>query len=110
MGRVLPPLQDPRADQGAQPRGQGVARGPGALDHLVEPPGPEEDLADGQQRPLLSYDLQRAGYGTDPRLCRCRCHEPSIPRKSDFWTHKEAAGYSESRNRTEAAPGGCHDE
>ena len=39
--------------------GQGVARRPGAADHLVEPAVAEEDLAHGQQGPLLADEVGR---------------------------------------------------
>src|ERR1035437_2874258 len=86
MLAVRPALQDARAHQGAEPRGQGVARSPGALDHLVEPAVTEKDLAHGEQRPLLPDDLQGAGDRTDPGLRRCGHHRLIIPPKSDFWT------------------------
>lgn len=77
-GRMLgvgPPLEHARAHQGAEPGGQGVARGPGALNHLVEPPVAEEDLADGEQRPFLPHDVKGAGDGTGPGLRRCGRHD-----------------------------------
>jgi hypothetical protein len=75
MLRVRPALQHARAHQRTEPGGQSVARSPGALDHLIEPPVAEEDFADGEQRPLLSHDLQGAGDGTGPGLRRCGRHE-----------------------------------
>ena len=59
---VLPPLQDPRGDQRAQPGRQRVARRSGAPDHLVELAVAEEDLAHGEQRPLLPDDVERARH------------------------------------------------
>ena len=53
---VLPALEDARADERAQPGGQGVARRAGPADHLVEPAVAEEHLADREQRPLLADD------------------------------------------------------
>jgi hypothetical protein len=76
-GRVLavaPSLQDAGADQGAEAGRQRVARRPGAVHHLVEPAVAEEDLAHGQQGPLLADDVQRAGDRAGPRLGRSNSH------------------------------------
>src|SRR5580693_2716529 len=86
-GRVLgvrPALEDSGADQGAQAGGQGVARRPGLADHLVEPPVAEEDLADGQQCPLLADDIQGA---SDRAGSRFGGHVRSLPHQLVFWTH-----------------------
>ena len=88
-GRVLgvrPALQDPGADQGAQAGGQRVARRPGAAHHLVEPAVAEEDLADGQQGPLLADDVQGAGDRAGPRLGRLLMIR-ILPHQLVFWTH-----------------------
>jgi hypothetical protein len=76
-GRVLgvrPALEDPGADQGAQAGGQGVARRSGLADHLIEPAVAEEDLADGQQGPLLAHDIQGAGDRAGSRFGGGRTH------------------------------------
>jgi hypothetical protein len=86
-GRMLgvgPALQHARAHQGAEPGGQGVTRGAGALDHLIEPPVAEEDLADGEQCPFLPHDVQGTGDGTDPGLRRCGRHELILPCRVRF--------------------------
>ena len=62
------PLQDPDGGQGAQPRRQRVARRPGAPDHLIERAVAEEDLAHGEQCPLLANDVQRARHRAGTRL------------------------------------------
>jgi hypothetical protein len=77
-GRVLgigPSLQDPGADQGAEPGRERVARGSGAVHHLVEPAVAEEDLADGEQGPFLADDVQGAGDRAGPWLGRDTSHK-----------------------------------
>ena len=80
MLAVRPPLEDPGADQGAEPGREGVPRRPGAAHHLVELAVAEEDLPDGQQRPLLAHDVQGAGDGAGPRFGRDIRHAVSLPR------------------------------
>jgi len=65
---VAPALQDPGAGQGAEAGRQRVAGRAGAVHHLVEPAVAEEDLADGQQGPLLADEVQGAGDRAGSRL------------------------------------------
>ena len=74
MLAVRPPLEDPGADQGAEPGRERVPRRPGAAHHLIELAVAEEDLPHGQQRPLLADDVQGAGHGAGPRLGRDTHH------------------------------------
>src|SRR6185437_15949910 len=80
-----------------------VARRAGAAHHLVEPAVAEENLADREQRPLLSHDVQGAGdragtgFGTG--------HEAMIPPKLDFWTQWRVMSSGGSRSRTNALGG-----
>src|SRR3954463_1321185 len=71
--------QDAGLDQRAEPRCQRVSRCSGAPDHLVEAAVAQEDLAYGQQCPLLTHYLERARDGADAGCRRC-CHVPSITR------------------------------
>ena len=50
---VRSPLEDPGADQGAEPGGERVARRAGPAHHLIESAVAEEDLPHGEQGPLL---------------------------------------------------------
>jgi hypothetical protein len=78
-GRVLvitASLEDARADQRAETGRQGVARRTGAMHHLIKPAVAEEDLAHGEQGPLLADDVQGAGDRAGPRLGRNASHEP----------------------------------
>src|SRR5581483_4644414 len=55
------PAQDARLDEPVQAVGQHVAGDAEALLELAEPPDPEEDVADDQQRPPLPDELERPG-------------------------------------------------
>ena len=96
-------LQDAGVDQRAEPGGQRVPRRSGAPDHLVEAAVAQEDLADGQQCPLLADHLERAGDGADAGLRRCG-HVASLPRSVRYLDGLTPAGYRASRIRTH--PGG----
>src|SRR4051794_13673067 len=98
---VLAALEDPGGDQRAEPGGQGVPRCSGAPDHLVEAVVAEEDLADGQQRPLLADDLEGAGDGADAGLRWCG-HDSSLPRSVRNLDELVRRGYRASRIPTQS--------
>ncbi len=100
MLAVRPPLEDPGADQGPKPGGEGVTRRASATHHLIEPAVAEENLPYGQQGPLLAHDVQGAGDGAGPRLGRVGRHNASLPHQLDLWTQCPATGYGKSRFRT----------
>jgi hypothetical protein len=59
--RKQPPLDDPVPLQLAQPEAQNVGRDPGqALAEIREPLGPERELADDEQRPALTDEIECA--------------------------------------------------
>src|SRR3954451_12389075 len=62
--RVLPPLDNTNVLQSAQPPCEDVARCSGVAGDVAEPPHPEEQLADHQERPLLADNLESAGDRT----------------------------------------------
>ena len=70
-----------------------VSRGAPVLpDHLVEPAVAEEDLAHGEQGPLLAHDLERAGDGARSGLgARATSWPPVYASESSFWTHASRA-------------------
>ncbi len=100
MLAVRSSLEDPGADQGPEPGGERVTRRAGAAHHLIEPAVAEEDLAHGQQSPLLAHDVQGAGDGARPRLGWIGRHSSSLPLKLDFWTYSRTTRYGGSRFRT----------
>ena len=93
MLAVRPPLEDPGAGQGAEPGRERISRRPGAAHHPVERAVAEEDLPDGQQRPLLPHDVQGAGDGAGPRLGRSTCHNGESTSLVGFLDSLAATGY-----------------
>jgi hypothetical protein len=55
--------EDAFVDEGAQPRGEDGASHPETVDDLLEPVAAEHDVADDEERPSLTDDLEGAGDG-----------------------------------------------
>src|SRR5829696_8412389 len=64
---VAAPLEDPRADQRLQPRGQDVARDPEVALHVGEAADAVERLAQDEEGPALAEDVHRAPDGAAVR-------------------------------------------
>ena len=63
VARVGPPLEDAGVTQPGQAGLEDVARDPQAVMEILVAPDPGEDVADDEQAPALTDDLQRPGEG-----------------------------------------------
>ena len=61
VGRVLAARDHPGILERAQPRGERLARSAGVMPDVVETRRPQGELAQDEQRPALSDELERVG-------------------------------------------------